>query len=153
MLSTLPEYRMGSKFTYNPLGIRNLKNNLRWPDYFVVDMKLSKTFDFKFAKTTLYIDVSNIFNNKVNWMSNGWAWRDGTNGIDYNNYFSSLHLSIYDSPEYDNLRELNPGMYIAGNDKVGDLRSASKPYINDPDNAMFLFGEPRNIWFGARIEF
>ena len=60
---------------------------------------------------------------------------------------------MYKSHEYDILREKNPRLYIPGHDKVGELRSKKKPYINDPDNKMFLYGAPRDIWFGIKITF
>ena len=43
--------------------------------------------------------------------------------------------------------------YVSGDDKPGDMRSDDKPYINDPDNKMWLYGEPRDIWFGINISF
>lgn len=153
MLSVLPTYERGDVFTFNPASIRNLENNLRWPDYFMLNAKLSKSFNLPVGSTTFYVDVNNLLNRKVNWMSQLWAFREGAGGTDYNNYLASLHLPIYDSPEYDQIRELNAGKYIAGNDKVGDLRSAEKPYINDPDNPLFLYGQPRDIWFGVRFDF
>jgi hypothetical protein len=60
---------------------------------------------------------------------------------------------MYDDPRYDTLRENNPGLYLAGDDKPGDLRSDDKPYINDPDNKTFLYGYPRQIWWGIDLSF
>jgi hypothetical protein len=65
----------------------------------------------------------------------------------------SLRLAIYDSPDYDTLREKYPGMFLPGNDEVGDLRSANKPYINDPNYPFWLYGRPRDIWFGIQFTF
>ena len=56
-------------------------------------------------------------------------------------------------PEFDALRAQFPGYYLAGDDEVGDLRSDDKPYINDPDYSYFIYGQPRDIWFGLRIDF
>ncbi|MFB0516565.1 MAG: carboxypeptidase-like regulatory domain-containing protein [Candidatus Neomarinimicrobiota bacterium] len=150
MVSILPEWRRGDLFTHNPADIRNLTDNLRWPDYYMVDLKMSKTVAVVGAHLNLYVDISNVFNFKVNDMDEEWAFRTD---LDRDNYLNSLHLAIYDSPEYDNLREKNPGMFIPGNDKVGEFRSKKKPYINDPDNMMFLYGAPRDIWFGIKISF
>jgi len=80
-------------------------------------------------------------------MNEEWCFRDGK---DRDNYLASLRLPMYDDPRYDILREQNPGLYIAGDDKPGDMRE-DKPYINDPDNKMFLYGYPRQIWLGIDV--
>jgi hypothetical protein len=84
-------------------------------------------------------------------MSKGYAFDDAT-GDDYK-YFASLRLPIYDSPEFDAAREKSPGFFMPGDDKVGDLRSDQKPYINDPNYPFWLYGRPRDIWFGVRFSF
>jgi hypothetical protein len=96
-------------------------------------------------------------------LDKGYAFRKTNSGdsfsnpdnypADFTDYLKSLRLPIYNSPEFDQLRELNPGYYVAGNDEVGDLNSASKPYINDPDYTYFIYGQPRDIWFGVRVDF
>ncbi len=86
-------------------------------------------------------------------MSDGYSFAGGIGGQDFDNYMASLHLPMYNSPLYDALRTQFPGLYVAGNDKVGDLQSSSKPYINNPDNDFFIFGQPRDIWFGIRVDF
>jgi len=111
--------------------------------------------------TTLFLDVNNIFNFKVSLLSKGYVFRksstdtdDFTNWQDTRDYLASLHLPLYDSPDYDVLREQNPDLYIAGDDEIGELRSTGKSYINDPDYASyFMYGEPRDIWFGIKIDF
>ncbi|MBO8130054.1 MAG: TonB-dependent receptor [Candidatus Marinimicrobia bacterium] len=140
----------GGTFTWNPANIRNYTNNLRWPDYLNFDMRISKRINFGRIKVSLFSDIQNLFNIKHSWMNEGWCFR---NREDREKYLASLRLPMYDDPIYDNLREQNPGYYIPGNDKVGELRSDDKPYINDPDNKMFLYGYPRQIWFGLEINF
>ncbi len=149
-LSILPTWRKGEFFTWNPLSKLHLEDNMNWPDYFMVDMRLSKTFTAKHTNFTFYMDVDNVFNYKVNLMAYGYPF---SNGDDTNKYLRSLHLPMYDSPEFDKLRELNPGQYIAGDDKPGDLRSDDKPYINDPDRTFLMYGEQRQIWFGLKVDF
>jgi len=151
LLTTTFQWRRGAAFTHNPAGIRHLQNNLRWPDYYMVDMKVSKGIRIAGVYASLYLDVKNVFNLKVNLMSEGWCFR---NAQDRQNYLNSLHLPMYSSPEYDKLRQQNPGLFQPGNDKVGDLRSKDKRYINDPDLAdLFLYGYPRDVWFGIEINF
>lgn len=83
-------------------------------------------------------------------MSKGYPFGSTT---DEQLYLASLHLPMYSSPDFDKLRLQNPGYYIAGNDKVGDLRSGSKPYINDPNYSFFLYDQPRDIWVGMKLDF
>jgi hypothetical protein len=152
IMSVLPVWRKGDYFTWNPLSSKYpyIENNLNYPDYWMVDLRLSKMFKTKFARFTFYMDVNNIFDIKVSYMAKGYPFADGA---DRDKYLRSLHLEMYDSPDYDELRELNPGEYIAGNDKVGDLRSDDKPYINDPNRTFLLYGQPRQIWFGIKMDF
>jgi hypothetical protein len=154
------EWKSGEYFTYNPTNNLYLSNNLQWPDYYMVDLKISKSFDIVGLNTTFYVDISNVFNFKVNWLYEGYGFRRDSNDegdfvqwTDAENYFASLHLPMYASSEYDEKRAQNPGLYIPGDDKPGELKSADKPYINDPDYTYFIYGEPRDIWFGIKVDF
>ena len=154
------EWKAGSYFTFNPLEKVHLSNNLQWPDYYMVDLRLSKSLNLFGFNTTFFIDVSNLFNIKVSLLNRGYAFRrksvDSGNFVEWDDtkkYLSSLHLPLYNSPEFDNLRSQNPGLYLPGDDKVGDLRSDDKPYINDPDYSYFIYGQPRDFWFGLKIDF
>jgi hypothetical protein len=144
------EWREGGYFTYNPLGKMHISSNLQWPDYFMVDLKLSKSFNIAGVNTTFFLDVSNLFNIKVSLLHREYAFDDDN---DLSRYLASLRLPMYDSPEFDELREKAPGYYIAGDDEVGDLRSGDKNYINDPNRAVWLYGYPREFWFGMRVNF
>jgi outer membrane receptor protein involved in Fe transport len=153
-LNFYARWEAGDYFTYNPLNLNHVTDNLQYPDYYMVDMKLTKGFSIGGVTTQFYVDVSNVFNLKVDVMSNGNAFSsDG----DWNNYLASLHLPIYNSPEYAAARQAagqNGNQYIPGNDKVGDLKSSSKPYIDNPDFAnFFLYAPPRDIWFGMKVDF
>jgi len=150
-ITLFAEWEAGDYFTFNPLNELHVSDNLRWPNFYMVDLKITKTFKLVGIETTAFVDVSNLFNVKVNQMHYGWAFDDVVN--DEYKYLASLHLPMYDSPQYDALREKNPGYFIAGDDQVGDLRSADKPYINDPNFSFWLYGQPRDIWFGLRLAF
>jgi outer membrane receptor for ferrienterochelin and colicin len=153
-ISIFATYKAGSFFTWNPLNDPFLNNNLEWPDYYMVNLKISKTINVGITNVSLYLDIDNIFNFKVNDMSDGYAFADNTDkGTDFSNYMASLHLPMYNSSSFDQLRSQNPGMYVSGNDKVGEQRSSSKQYINDPNySSLFLFTQPRDIWFGMRVD-
>lgn len=154
------EWSAGRYFSYNPLKKLYLSNNMQWPDYYMVDLRVSKSFKLFGFNSTFFVDISNLFNSKVSLLSSGYAFRrksdDSGNFVEWKdtqNYLASLRLPMYDSPEFDDLRNQNPGYYLPGDDKVGELRSSDKPYINDPDYSYFIHGQPRDIWFGLKIDF
>ncbi len=149
-LTFFAQWTAGNYFTWNPLNDPFTNNNLQYPDYYMVDLKLSKTFNIAKTTATFYIDCSNVFNIKVNLLSKGYAFASST---DQQLYLSSLHLPMYSDPKFNQLRQQNPGYYIAGNDKVGDLRSSSQSYINDPNYSFFMYDQPRDIWFGMKVDF
>ncbi len=149
-LTIFSQWRAGSYFDWNPLNDPFTNNNLRWPDYLMADLKLSKSINIAGTVATFYVDITNVLNLKVNLMSKGYPFQDDN---DQSQYLASLHLPMYNSSKFDQLRTNNPGEYIAGDDKVGDLRSSSKPYINDPNYSFFLYDQPRDIWFGIKFDF
>ena len=151
LLSVLPSWRKGGFFTWNPLGDLHLENNLRWPDRFIVDLRLAKRTRLVGGLTIeAYLNIDNLFNNKVSNIASGYAFSSGS---DESDYLKSLHLPMYDSPQFDTFREQFPGLYVVGNDKPGDLRSDDKPYINDPNQALWMFVWPRDLWFGVNVYF
>ncbi|MDZ7722248.1 MAG: carboxypeptidase-like regulatory domain-containing protein [candidate division KSB1 bacterium] len=150
LISVMPMWRAGGYFTWNPLGKLHLQDNLQWPDYHKVDAKLGKEFEISGLHLEAYINVTNLFNNKHMIMNRGFCF-DGSG--DQQAYFSSLKLPIYNSSDFDGLRVANPGLYEPGKDKPGELRSDEKPYINDPNNSLWLFDQPRDIWFGLSLRF
>ena len=154
-ISIFAKYRAGDYFNqddWNPLNLQYISDLLQWPDYYMVDLKISKAFEIGGNSVSLFLDINNIFNIKNNAIGDGYAFQEGIGGNDFNTYMASLHLPMYNSPDYDQLRSQNPGEYIAGNDKPGDTRSASKPYIHNPLNTFFYYGQPRDIWFGMRVD-
>ena len=155
MLSVLPTWRLGEYDTWNPLGELHLQDNVRWPNYHVWDMRVTKLMDFGRSEVRFYTDVSNVFNQEITLLHIGGNNAAFSGGSDFRDYMASLHLPMYDSPEFDELRANSPeGYYTPGNDTPGELRSAEKPYINDP-NKMNLWGAiyPRDIWFGLTVSF
>lgn len=145
------QWQAGSYFTWNPLSDPTVENNLQWPDYWALDVKMNKSFTLMGLQTTLAVEVKNLLNLKQNIMSGKYCF-DGTSGsTDYSDYLASLHLPMYADPRFDALRTST--QYIAGNDKPGDLRSADKPYINDPNYSYFEFDNPRDIWITMKVDF
>ena len=151
LISGIFEWEQGEAFTHNPEQLRNVSNNLRWPDYYMVDLKISKSFTIQGIRANFYVDIQNLLNLKVNWMHNEWCFRSD---IDRDDYLNSLHLPMYNDPEYEGQTSPSGTPYVGGNDKVGDLKSDDKPYINNPNNDdLWLYGYPRDIWVGLNISF
>ena len=154
-ISFFAKYKAGEYFStddWNPLKLKYISDLLQWPDYYMLDLKVSKAVDIGNYSLSFFLDINNVLNIKNNIMYQGYAFTEGIAGNDFNNYMASLHLPMYNSTDYNLLREQNPGLYIAGNDKVGDTRSSSKPYILNPANTFFYYGQPRDIWFGVRMD-
>lgn len=150
MLSVLPIWQAGPYFTWNPLGKRHLQDNLQWSTSSFWDLRFSKRFEAAGAGLRAYVEVTNVFNSRGLLRSQAFS-----SGSDRRDYLASLHLPMYDSPEFDGLRQNSPeGYYTPGDDQPGDLRSAEQPYINNPNQMMWRsFVEPRSVWFGVTVDF
>lgn len=94
----------------NVLGITN---NVRWKDYYNVNMKISKTIQIEKLRITAITDIYNVFNFK-HFSSASYGDQYLTPEI-YRQYTESLHFS---KKVYDELGE----KFIPGNDKLGDYR-------------------------------
>lgn len=175
--SLLPMWELGEIITEddieNPRNLAGVVKEFRWPNFWMLNMKISKTFDLSLVNATVYIDVNNLFNRKVFFYNDAFS-----SDTDRLKYFKSLHLPEYKDSYYDEIRDETKGEYlytgyvytqdvtnpwsgktyqegdvVRGEDKIADLRSADKLYINDPDNDIFTYGNPRQIWVGIRFDF
>lgn len=171
-LSVLPDWKQGQIFRYNPRGL-DVNNEFRWPSLWLVNLGLSKTVDLKYANATFSLNVRNLLNAKV--FTYNYAFAAGLGSAtspspDFRSYMSSLHLSQYIDTYYDPLRQekgvngktedayLYPGYVrqdgtVVNENKVGDFRSANNPVINDPNYDVFVYSNPRSLWFGVTIDF
>lgn len=104
-LNFIAEWEGGEHITYNPRQITEIINNVQVTDYYNIDLRLNKTFDFDDLSITLYMEVRNLLNTK---RLSGASFYDV---FDQSFYFQSLHLPRSDA--YDN---------IVGDDRVGDIR-------------------------------
>ncbi|HKJ80847.1 MAG TPA: TonB-dependent receptor, partial [Ignavibacteriaceae bacterium] len=181
-LSILPTWRAGDRFTYNANTNIEATNYFYWPNYWNVDLKLSKTFNVGFLNATAYLNVNNLFNTKT--FLYQYAFERIGGDVSYNvtsdfqSYMASLHLSQYSSSYYNAVRNessdsyLYPGYVyktdgtnsvtgishkagnvVTGEDHVGDLHSSSKPWINGPNADLFTYGYTRSFWFGIKFDF
>ncbi len=140
-LSWLFYYRSGEYETWDPLETYELKDNIHWRGEYNVDAKLTKRFRIGQYVFSIFADVRNIFNIKT---IDQLGFSDSD---DKRDYLESLHLPMYDGPEYE-----ERGL-VAGNDRPGDMKSEDKPYINMPDREFLTYLNPRTAFFGFRFQF
>ena len=58
-------WRQGEQFTYHgPGDVSTEPNNMRWFDYYQIDLRLTKGFGFFGARTEVSVDIKNVFNLK-----------------------------------------------------------------------------------------
>ena len=117
-LSFLGQWREGNAFTWSgETQIEGLSNNVRWSDYYMVDMRLGKNFNTGVGSAQFFVDVSNVFNIRHLRRQGNFV---GEGGRDWQNYMRSLHLpeGIWGD------REVKPYPYITGDDEPGDYREA-----------------------------
>lgn len=143
-LSFLYEWEAGWYESW-PINIElpRFQNNLQWQPWKALDARLNKRITYAGINMNLFAEVQNLLD---------WKYLDpngfGGTGDDKEEYLNSLKLEIYDDP----LFEDNPE-YEAGNDKVGELQSEDKPYINDPNITFLAFHHPRTFVVGIRLDF
>jgi len=150
-LSLLYSWRAGWYGTY--LGdygeeMRNeLRNNIRWQDERNVDISLRKSLVVGGTPISLFFDVHNVFD----W---GTLSTQGfSDGFDRNDYIRSLHLETFNEELWLDDPYRNGPVEGEKPDRIGDLRSEEKPYIDNPDREFLWYLNPRYMQFGIRFSF
>jgi len=147
LVSPLFTWNSGGYTTWNPLNKEGVQNDLHWKSQWYLNLRVSKGFTLFKTNFQLFADINNVFNNR-------YIHTDGFyDGQDQRDYFESLRLPIYSSPEFDKLRDYARGKYIPGKDKVGDRKSKEKPYIDMPNRDFMMYRNLRYATFGLRIDF
>ena len=111
MLNLLLDWQAGQWITYNPDQDPKVVNNVQQRDFFNSTLRFGKTFQIKKFRVQMFVDIDNLFNNKIMSLAN---FEDSDDRKFYN---QSLHLP--ESEDYDN---------IPGNDRMGDYRKAGVDY-------------------------
>lgn len=159
-ISLLADWRAGAFYTYNPFSIPGVVDDVRWRDWYNVDVRIMrnvKVIDYAFQ---FFVDISNVFNIKHMNMA---GFSDQYNWFDY---LASLRLPWRDgifkgndrigdsrprNVQYDPL-EANPG-----NDpeiaKRNQERIDTRAYIDNPNIEALTFLNPRKITIGFRFNF
>ena len=118
-LSFLGEWKAGQVFTWSgSSSIQGLENNVRWSDYYNLDLRLAKNFGAVLQRAQLFIDVTNILN--IRHLRRSGAFSDQYDRL---SYMESLHL-----PEDTFGDEEAPYPFIPGDDRPGDYREPGVEY-------------------------
>jgi len=159
-ISVLADWRAGAFYTYNPYSIPGVVDDVRWRDWYNVDVRIMRNFKVMNYGFQLFIDISNAFNIKhmnMAGFSDQYDWYD---------YLASLRLPWRDG-------------VFKGNDKIGDYRPRNvqfdpleanpnndpeiaqrnqeridtRAYIDNPNIEALTFLNPRKITIGFRLNF
>jgi hypothetical protein len=114
--NVLARWTAGWWSTWNPNNVPGIVYNVQWRDWYNVDLKVSKVFQFGKLDVKFFMDIFNLFN--IKHFSN-LSYR---NSFDRNFYWKSLHL-----PEDIGDRLGYP--YIPGDDRPGDYRKEGVEYV------------------------
>jgi outer membrane receptor protein involved in Fe transport len=158
LLSLLADWRAGAYYTFNQFSTPGVADNVRWKDWYNVDLRLARNFKFMDYGFQFFIDISNALNVKYLSMA-GFS-----DQYDWDDYLKSLRFPW------------GEGVF-RGNDKIGDYRPWDVPYdplepnptndpeidaknkdrietrsyIDNPNIRALSFLNPRHIAFGIRI--
>ncbi|MFK7845803.1 MAG: carboxypeptidase-like regulatory domain-containing protein [Rhodothermales bacterium] len=124
-LSFLTQWRSGDTFTYAGAGgaeIPGIRDNMKWKDYWNLDMRISKNFQVGSGRAQIFADINNVLNIKRLQRFGALA-----GSFNFERYMESLHL------ERDAFSELGdeelPSYLIPGSDQPGDFRDSGVEYV------------------------
>ncbi len=179
-LNVLAAWSAGDYFTWTGGSgdIPGVIYNVQWTDYWNVDLRISKNFNFGPLNLQIFADVYNALNIK-RMTGPGYAFIDSQ---DYLDYMKSLHLpedAFADFPKgpdgkpktgYSNWKE--GAGFVFGEDRPGDYRVGpyipwddnasesqkeewrkNKSYIDMPNQEYLTFLNPRDIFWGVRVNY
>jgi hypothetical protein len=95
----LGEWRRGQTLTWNGLNLgaatggstnRGIQGNVRWRDFYMLDLRLSRHFDTNLGSAQFFVDFRNVLNLRHMYLSGNRAFFPG--GFDEQRYMQSLHL-------------------------------------------------------------
>jgi hypothetical protein len=152
-LSFLYSWRAGYYDTYRgPFGEEmedELRFNIQWPDERNVDISINKNLVIGGAPISLFFDIHNVFD----WQTLSTQCFDYGNPTERSDYLNSLRLEMYNDKPWTDDAATSPPAEGEEPDKIGDLRSEDKPYINDPNRKFLYYLDMRYVSFGLRFSF
>ena len=125
-LTILQEWSDGGKELLNPTAILSDQHYAEWVDWWMTDLLLEKRIQVSSIRLGFYMQVKNLFN-----------FKGYPNPQYWNRYVSSLKFPWESGDQ-------------KGNDKLGEY---DKDYIDLGWNTYSQFINPRDIFFGVRIQF
>ncbi|MFO7526942.1 MAG: TonB-dependent receptor [Ignavibacteriaceae bacterium] len=158
-MSFVTSWSSGYYFTWVGGGsIPGFENNVQWNDYWNVDLRISKTFNFTGFQLQFFADISNLFNYKY---MTQYGFVDAN---DYLAYMKSLHLpeGVFDEkfgyvniPGDDKPGDYRTGPYIPWDEEASDSQKEewkkNKSYIDMPNQEFLTFLNPRDIFWGLKF--
>jgi len=166
----LATWNQGSYSTYNPKSVPGLSNNVQWKNTYNLNLRVTKSLNFKRYQLQAYVDVTNLLDTKF------LSYTGFISSRDYNDYLESLHFSWEEGIEHGHDRlgeyrdegvDYDPMVSLISNPtddplideqndqikKDNEKRLDTKSYINMPNNTSFSFLYPREIKFGIKFIF
>jgi len=151
-LSCMYSWRTGYYDMFNPFGEdwdEVLQDNIRWPDERSMDLSINKNLSIGGVVASLFMDVHNVFG----WGTLSSQGFDPAVVTDRADYLGSLHLDIYNEEPFLSDPYINGPAEGEKEDRIGDLRSEGKPYINNPNREFLWYLDRRYVQFGLRFSF
>jgi len=159
-LNLLGDWSTGYYETFNPQNLPGVVDDIKWRDWYNLNLRLSKLFRIKNYEIQLYVDITNVLNTK--YMSeSGFA-----DAFDRRDYLESLRFSWEQGDQKGNDRvgdyrpvgvKYDPLEANSGNDPAvkarNEKRIKDKSYIDMPNITSLTFLNPRNFNFGIRFSF
>jgi len=148
-ISFLGEWREGQAYTWNGLSLgaasggnndRKLQGNVRWKDYYMLDMRLGKNFATRVGNAQFFVDFTNVLNIRHMYIS-GNIFNDGNS--DQQRYMQSLQLPEDVFPE-DSGADY-PRIY--GDDKPGDYRNGGVAFVPILIGALPESGDAQPLYY------
>jgi len=125
-LNILQDWSDGGKELLNPQALLSEQHYADVIDYWNTDLLLEKRIHIGLTRVGFFMQVKNLFN-----------FKGFPNPLYWNKYIDSLHFPWETGDQ-------------KGNDKIGEW---NKPYIYLGWNTWAQFVNPRDIYFGLRIQF
>lgn len=148
-LNFIVKWKQGSPFHWDPTGQSDVSNlNYRWKDYWMVDLKVEKTFKVQGLDISLYCDIYNLFNiRNFNLTDFGEAIYEGTD------YYQSPGNASYTFAAFGRDAREEFDRYMTRIEQTGKTPGEEVEEAYMPKRSYLTYLFPRDIWFGVRVAF
>lgn len=116
----LGEYRSGVTFRWTDgINMPGLNENVKWVDYYNLDLRLTKYVNTPIGQVQVYLDVDNVLNKKYLHRTHGFRGDQ-----DWEHYMRSLHLPKNTFGKFE-----APYAFVPGDDRPGDFRDFDVEWV------------------------